>query len=638
MVLRYWGAQGLDSESFASLVDRSAGGISTAALTADVRRRGWNALALGGNVELLRAQLDRGRPVIALVEDRPGTFHYIVVVGWHERGVVFHDPAAAPFRVMTTAVFERRWAASDRWMLVVTPGSVTSDGAAPPSAASDGATSRETPSAELFPRVDPEGGRESDRRRSGGAAECGALIADGVRAAQGNQLDVAERTLAMALACPGTAAMRELAGVRVLQRRWPEASDLAAAAVEQDPSDAYAWKLLATARFIGGQTDAALDAWNRGGEPRLDLIRVDGLVRTRQRPVEQLLGLKRGALLTAGALARARRQLAELPASRSTSLEYAPRASGLAELSAAVVERPLFPSGLFTLVTAGVTAVASREVSVLFASPTGGGERVVLGWRFWEGRPKYALDLRAPAPWGGVWGLAAFAERQPFTDPAEQVARRKSMELSISRWVSARVRLEAAGGIERRRERDTFGALRGGVRFASRDDRIDAALAVQSWSGSTRFATLRATARGRTSAALLGPVLQVRGTFEGVSIATPLDLWAAGDVGRARPSLLRAHPVLERGRLRVDRLGRAIIGGTLEGQYWWRVGPLRLASAAFVDLARTSRRTKGEAIGDVDAGAGIRLSAPGVPGMLRIDVARSLSDTASALSFVLVVE
>src|SRR5688572_17729237 len=121
MVLRYWGERGVTAESFAALVDRSASGIRTDALVADLKRRGWLATAVAGTGELMRAELGQGRPVLTLIEDRPSTDHYVVVVGAHERGVVFHDPARAPFLVMSAAEFDRRWRSADRWMAVVVP-------------------------------------------------------------------------------------------------------------------------------------------------------------------------------------------------------------------------------------------------------------------------------------------------------------------------------------------------------------------------------------------------------------------------------------------------------------------------------------------------------------------------------------
>src|ERR1041384_1988808 len=49
LVMRYWGERGIDAESFQPLVDRKAGGIRTDALTADLRERRWNAVAIDGS-------------------------------------------------------------------------------------------------------------------------------------------------------------------------------------------------------------------------------------------------------------------------------------------------------------------------------------------------------------------------------------------------------------------------------------------------------------------------------------------------------------------------------------------------------------------------------------------------------------
>src|SRR5688572_12949329 len=190
MVLRYWGERGVAAESFAHLVDRRSAGIPTGALVADLRTRGWNATAIEGREDLVRAELSRGRPVLTLIEDRPATFHYLVIVAWHDRGVIFHDPARAPFRVMEKAEFDRRWRAADRWMAVVVP-----------------EADRRSP-------IEPG----SVPATTGGVTSCDALIAEGVRHAEDQDLDAAERTLTSALACPGSAVVRELAGVRLLQR------------------------------------------------------------------------------------------------------------------------------------------------------------------------------------------------------------------------------------------------------------------------------------------------------------------------------------------------------------------------------------------------------------------------------------
>ena len=93
MVMRYWGERGVDAESFQSLVDRKAPGIRTTALATNLRSRHWSALEVPGSAESLTRELQQGRPVISLIEDHPGTYHYVVVVARNADGVVFHDPA-----------------------------------------------------------------------------------------------------------------------------------------------------------------------------------------------------------------------------------------------------------------------------------------------------------------------------------------------------------------------------------------------------------------------------------------------------------------------------------------------------------------------------------------------------------------
>ena len=122
MVLRYWGERGIDAQSFATLVDRTAAGIRTTTLVADLMRRGWMAHAIDGTDAALAAELSSGRPVLALIQDRPHVFHYIVIVAVHERAIVFHDPARSPYRVMPREEFARRWDVTGRWMAIVVPG------------------------------------------------------------------------------------------------------------------------------------------------------------------------------------------------------------------------------------------------------------------------------------------------------------------------------------------------------------------------------------------------------------------------------------------------------------------------------------------------------------------------------------
>jgi predicted double-glycine peptidase len=601
MVLRYWGERDVSAESFAGLVDRSASGIRTDALVADLVRRGWTAAAVAGSGEAMRAELARGRPVLTLIEDRPSTFHYIVIVAAHERGVVFHDPARAPFLVMSAAEFDRRWRAADRWMAVVLPG----------------------------PRKDVT----EPAKSAAPITPCEQQVAEGVRLAQANDLDGAERALSAAIGCP--AAMRELSGVRVLQKRWAEASDLAAAAVEGDAADTYAWKVLATSRFVQNDRLGALAAWNHAGEPRLDLVRFEGLTRTRHRAVEQLVAAVRGEMLSPGDFIRASRRLAELPSASSTRLEYRPVAAGLAELRGVVAERPLLPTSRLSLAAMGLSAAATREVRATTGSVVGGGEHIEVAWRFWPRRPRVAVGIEMPAPWGGVVSAQAYGERQPFDVPAFSRAEQTGGRLGMSDWLTARWRWTVSTGLDEWSDSGARGMAGAALQFASFEGRMDATVGADAWPRRGGFATTRASLRARSSTEREGIVYVASGGFETASAQTPMNLWPAGDTGHARAALLRAHPVLDEGRLRVERLGRAFLHGSLEAQRWWRVaGPLRIAAAAFTDLGQTTRRTDSTARGDVDVGLGARVAVAGIPGVFRADLGKGLRDGAMAICLV----
>jgi hypothetical protein len=604
MVLRYWGAHGLDAESFAPLVDRSAGGIRTNRLVEDVRQRGWNAVEVDGREDLVDAELGRGRPVLALIEDRPGTFHYIVIVAATPQAIVLHDPARAPFRVMERDQFAHRWSRAGRWMAVITP--IESSRAPEPPApveATDGSS-------------------------------CADLIASGVQRAQASQFDEAERRLTAALSCGGAAPIRELAGLRLLQRRWPDVSELASAALAVDPTDEYAWQLLATSRFVQNDPGGALEAWNQINQPHVDLVAVGGLTHTRQRVVERLLAVPSQALLTPGLFDLSARRLKELPSAMGTRVEFVPR-SGLAELRAHVVERPLIPADPWSYTAIGLVAAARKEVSLSTGALTGGGERISVGWRFWPGRQRVNAEIVAPARWGGLWGVDGFAERQPFTNDAFPTTRRSGAGAGVSNWMTSWARVSARLGLDSWEERGKYGVASAGLRLASAHDRLTAGIDGSSWMGDDSFGLISASVRLRSRDDNLGRVFIVRGGGAFATESTPADLWFAGDTGSVRPSLLRAHSIVDDGMLRSDRLGRRIAQVSGEIRQWWTVRSfVHVGAAVFADAAHVERRADPDSLDDVDMGGGLRLGFPGLDGVFRLDVGKGLRDGSTAFSFI----
>jgi hypothetical protein len=351
--------------------------------------------------------------------------------------------------------------------------------------------------------------------------------------------------------------------------------------------------------------------------------------------VEQLLGIKAGQMLTGAALVRARRRVNELPAGAGV-VDYVPQPAGLAEVRATVAERPLVPRTVFDVGVAALATAIGRELVVPIVSPTGGGEQVTADWRFWAHRPLYRLSVAAPAPWRGTWGIAASRERQPFTR-AFAATVRDSVQLDVADWASGLLRWQVGGGLDKWNGDRLFGMAQASIRAVSPRERLDARAQVRRWFGDgSAFHQAELAATARSSPRPSGLVLTANGGVAFASAAASADLWYGGDTGRARPLLLRAHPILTSGeRFRTERIGRLFAHQSTEVQRWWRVGPFAPGIAAFVDMGITARRLTGDAITDMDVGIGLRGASPGrAGGALRLDIARGVRDGHVAISAV----
>ncbi|HSQ60825.1 MAG TPA: C39 family peptidase, partial [Acidobacteriota bacterium] len=339
MVFRYWGGPSLLAEDFASLLEPGAAGIRTDTLVAAVRAKGWTALPVTGTPTDLREHLGRGRPVIALLGVGSGALHYVVLAAWANGGVIYHDPAVAPFRVSGAREFDEAWARSGRWALLVLPPPSAVELADHDSAGLDstlrGAIATDS-SASALPDMPARV-----------LHACESMVGEAVSHARAGDKAEAERLLRAAeVLCPESAApVRERAGLRFLSGDWTSAAGLAERALRLDPGDRATWRLLAGSRFLLGDEVGALRAWNRISEPRADLARVDGLSRIRYRAVARQLSLPPGSLLTSRAFVRARRRLAAMPAPSMTRLSLKPLPQGAAQVNAALLERPLLFDG-----------------------------------------------------------------------------------------------------------------------------------------------------------------------------------------------------------------------------------------------------------------------------------------------------
>ncbi len=640
MVFRYWGERGVFPQDFATLSGANDGGILTSALVKAVRDRGWQSFVVPAGEDAAhtrtRSEIDRGRPLIALIEVGPHTYHYVVIVGGTDEQVVLHDPARAPFRVLRWADFDRAWAATGRWMMLVLP------------------PSGYRPHDDAARATDASTGMAIDANK----APCGALVARGVDMALAGDRDGAEQGLfAATQLCPeDPASWRELAGLRFSQSRWPEAQRLALSAVRLAPGDAYAWRLIATSRYLMGDLMGALDAWNHTGEPRLDTTEIHGADRTRHPVIVRAAGLQPRQELTAEAFGRALRRLRDLPVASSARMRYEPIDGGLARLDVFIDEREVVPSGWRAAAAVAARALLNGELRVTVAGPLGAGELASAGWRWSAGRPSVAFGLAIPSPpWlPGIVSVDGLWERQSYdatpSSPDVTLLReeRRRVALHLADWSASWLRWQIGAALDRLRE---YGG-REERRFDTRDylsvestcdvrlagDRLALAASAGWWApiaGGDRFSTGGLRAAWRSSADAAIPSWSAVTEISVASRAAPLALWPGAGSGHGRHALLRAHPLHTSGVVTGPAFGRELVHGSVE-----HVRPVvrtvggGLSIAGFVDAARAWDRLNGLEISPlyVDAGVGLRVHAAGHGGAIRIDVARGLRGGGTTLS------
>jgi hypothetical protein len=627
MVLRYWGKVGVLAEDFAPLVAPREAGIRTEVLVEAVEAYGWTALPMLGSPGDIASHVAHGRPVIALIRTGADAYHYVVVVGWANGWVILHDPNTRPFRVMRQGEFAALWSGSGDWALLVLP---------PHRTELEGASDATSAAPPLRAALDV----------------CDVMVDEGIRLAQ--QGDTAEAELefraAQSLRPTSAAPLRERAGLRFRAEDWVGAGRLAERALALDPDDSHAWRLLAGSRYLAGDVEGALQAWNHVSEPRTDLTRIDGLTRIRFSAVAGQLDLSPGRLLTPRAFRQARRRLAELPAQMESRLGWRPVPGGMAQVNVTLLERPPLFGGPWDVGSMGIKALAGREITLDVASPTGNGELWTGGWSWWTDRPRVSLTLAVPAPggWPGIWRLGGFWERQTYashafsgsesaTHASPRREERRRTALSFSDWPGPDLRIEIGAALDEWKDRGSHLSLGGGAETRWARDRLALGVQVERWISLKSKAPFGA---GGLSIAWSADGLDRCDAWQGglgVSSTTwdaPLALWSGAGTGYGRAALLRAHPLLNGGVIQGRAFGRTLVHGTVEKQMWpWTFGPLRLGWALFVDGARPwGTGGNGRTPWQLDVGTGIRLRGLGMKGRIRIDAARGLVDGESAVS------
>ena len=591
MVLRYWGERDVHAEQFAALVVDSGEGILTTDLVEAVRARGWRAQPFRGTGVDVRAHLARGWPVIALIEDRPGRYHYVVIVAWANGRVLFHDPARAPMRVAEEAEFVRAWRVAEDWALLILPVSEPAD----PRAA-------QAPAAQATP------GDVLTRDR------------------------VAEDPMADE--------MRARAGRAFRQQDYGAAAAGARELLERAPDDAYGWQLLASSLFILGGDDEALDAWNRIGRPRNDLTRIDGLRRTRHAVIADAVDIPPGALITRAALAHARRRVRMVPAVAAARVDYRPIEGGRAEVHAAIVERPVLPHSLPDLLVHGARAALERSVRIDVANPVGAGTLWRGNYVWQEARRTLELDVAVPHAFGvrGVWHVRA-GERT-LTHALNDVTlreTRRTATVSLADWASAQLLWQIGGSYDHWTDRGAYGGAHTALEARSRIDRAALRADLDGWlaDGARAFGRARLRAAVRSARVRRGLEWDLTLGAQHTASHAPRDTWARAGSGPLADAPLRAHALLDsEGRIASRWFAPQLAHASGELRHWLvDTGLLRIGGAVFMDgVAVRGDPLQPGSRAAVDAGIGLRLDVPGVPGGIRIDAAHGLSDGASAIS------
>lgn len=560
MVQRFWGARGVYGEDFRHLVREDEGGIRASELTSALERRGYDVRVSQARPERVLAGLGDGIPPILLLESGATRLHYVVLVGVDDGVAWIHDPNFGPSREIAVEELLRRWRASGFWAARVVPSASARDSRD----ASSGAPG-------LPPSADSTASSAMARLRAGDF--------EGARVIAGTLVGLGE-------------------GGAVLGTR-----------------------IQATAWFLEGERSRALEAWNALGEPTIDLVKIQGMRRTRFQVAERRMGLESGDVLTPSSLSLARRRLGALPSIAASRVDYRPVVDGTVEIEASVLERPPVP-GYATWVAQVPRGLLNRRTTLEVGPLLAGGDR----WRVagsWEPAQRFVGgSLSAPAPpLPGIatvsveWRRERFATPGGGAIPSIRTEHRYRGGLEVREWVHARVRLGASLALESwevpswaaEPGDDALRLVNAGVHVAwvTDDDRTWVAARGEGWKGAGRSFSRTSVEAGTSIPQGDRREWRLRAGWAGVSRQAPRTIWPGAGGGRTRAALLRAHRLVEDDVIQGPAFGRGLLHATAEHRIFGRVGPFRMGGSLFADAVHAGSRADAAADrGFVDFGVG----------------------------------
>ena len=409
---------------------------------------------------------------------------------------------------------------------------------------------------------------------------------------------------------------------------WAQQHEVSAADVER-------WRAIARDRFLEGDVKGALDALNVIGEPRVDQVHVEGLVRTRRDVVKTYLGLRPGDRLTAPRLTRLERRLDEFPIASTARIRY-DAVDGRASVRPIVFERNLVPFAPADLIGLGARALFTQEVRLLVSDPMGRGDLWTPAYRWAANRPRVTLGLAIPAP-GALPGLArleATWQRETYrgsTLPGGLLSEERiRVGTGLSDWLASWLRWYGDIGLERINQSTYAGFALG---FDSRfSDHVSLRLNGGQWHSAHRsrdvFRTGDLTLMVRSTTKRDVPTITAVGGVARASDSAPLAMWPGAGASHGRGILLRAHALHVNGVTRSEQLGRDIAFGGIEYAHpvSTRFGFVDLAT--FVDAARVRSRLNSRSSTplDVDIGTGLRFNISRAGNKVRLDLGYGLRD------------
>ena len=288
-------------------------------------------------------------------------------------------------------------------------------------------------------------------------------------------------------------------------------------------------------------------------------------------------------------------------------------------------------------------AAVTREATVDLPSLGGDGAAWSAAWRWWTDRPAIGVAFAAPgfARAGGIWRVDAGWERETFAFGAAaptQTNTRVHGGISVSDWISGRVKFSVAGGVDAWTGDARTASLGGSLERRWLDDRLTAVVGGERAVGlvsAAGYHTVAARSSWRSTTTTGAWSVRADAGIRSVGADAPLMLWPRAS--ETTTPLLRAHPLLDGGIVNVNGgavFGRTVTYATAEAQRWLDRPILpRVAAAAFIDAGRAARTAPGTTPrSQVDIGGGLRIRVPGAPGLLRVDAARGLLDGGEAVT------